>query len=196
APAGQPCATPVLGTGFVNPACNGFFSYNQFGRTRNSFPTEQFSFQSSYFRNVDFSGRLNYSDAEADMPSTSELFRGLATRTRVRASTLSGSSLSRRISLAGDFAVTLRATDKLRIVDTFRYDNFPIPRSWSLGTANLFGATPLSNPNLFSPATCPPPFTAATCPQHNTSSPADLIADDLTEFLRQERRINTFLLEY
>src|SRR5262249_11200004 len=125
-PAGQPCATPVLGTGFVNPACNGFFRYNKFGRTRNSFPTEQFSLQSSNFRNVDFAGRLNYSDAEADMPSTSELFRGLASRTRVRSSALTGSSIAHRLSLAGDFGVTFHVTDKLRIVDNFRYDNFRI----------------------------------------------------------------------
>src|SRR5215813_5665025 len=194
--AGQPCATPILGTGFVNPACNGFISYLRLGRTRNSFPTEQFSFQSNYFRRLDFAGRINYSDAEADMPATVELFNGLVTRNRVRSSALTGSSIAHRLSLAGDFGVTFHVTDKLRIVDNFRYDNFRIPGSWSLATANLFGATLLSNPNLFSPATCPPPFTAATCPQHNTSSPADLIADQLTEFLRQERRINTFLVEY
>src|SRR5215470_371059 len=91
-PAGQPCATPLLGTGFVNPACNGFVSYLRSGRTRNSFPTEQFSFQSNYFRRVDFAGRINYSDAEADMPNTLELFNGFTTRNRVRASTLTGGS--------------------------------------------------------------------------------------------------------
>ncbi|HSK44553.1 MAG TPA: hypothetical protein VLA83_11780, partial [Candidatus Binatia bacterium] len=67
-PAGQPCNPTLLGTGFVNPACNGYFSYSRFGRLRNSFPTEQLSFQSEYFRRVDLSGRVNYSDAEADDP--------------------------------------------------------------------------------------------------------------------------------
>jgi hypothetical protein len=197
--AGQPCGiAPVLlsPSGPANPACNGFFSYGRSGRTRNSFPTEQFSFQSGYFRNVDFSGRINYSDAEAAMPSTAESFDGFITRNRVRTSALTGGSLTHRISLAGDFGTTVRVTDKFRIVDTFRYDAFRIPGSFSLVTANLFGATLLSKPNPFTPASCPPPFTAATCPQHVSSSAADLIVDNRNDFLRQDRKTNTFLLEY
>jgi len=194
--AGQPCATPVLGTGFANPACNGFISYNRSGNLRNSYPTEQFSFQSGYFHNVDFSGRINYSDAEADMPSMSESFNGLKSSSRVRAFQLGGGSVAHRISLAGDFAVTINVTKKFRIVDTFRYDAFRIPGSFSLTTATQFGATLLSNPNFFSPATCPPPFTAATCPQHNASSSADLIVDNRNDYLGQSRKVNTFLLEY
>ena len=195
-PAGQPCTPTLLASGFVNPACSGFFSYLRTGNTRNSFPTEQFSFQSEYFRRVDLSGRLNYSDAEADMPNTLELFNGFTSRNRVRASTLTGSSLSHRLSLAGDFAMTVRVTDKFRIVDAFRYDNFRIPGSWSWVTTSLFGANLLANPNVFSSATCPPPFTAATCPQHNASSSADVIADARNDFLGQERKANTFELEY
>ena len=194
--AGQPCNPLVLGTGFVNPACNGYFSYNRFGRTRNSFPTEQFSFQSGYFRRLDFSGRLNYSDAEASNPSTAELFDGLITRNRVRDLALTGSSLAHRISLASDLATTIHVTEKFRIVDSFRYDAFRIPGNWTLTTASLFGATLLSSENRFSPATCPPPFTAATCPQHNASSAADLIVDARNDFLGQKRTANTFLLEY
>jgi hypothetical protein len=192
----QPCNPLVLGTGFANPACNGYFSYSRFGRTRNSFPTEQFSFQSEYFRRVDLSGRVNYSDAEANDPSTGELFNGLITRNRVRNFSLTGGALAHRISLAADLGATIRVTDKFRIVDMFRYDGFRIPGNWSLVTANLFGATLLSNPNVFSAATCPPPFTAATCPQHNASSSADLIVDNRNDFLGQKRTSNTFLLEY
>ncbi len=194
--AAQPCNPLVLGTGFVNPACNAYFSYGRFGRLRNSFPTEQLSFQSEYFRRVDLSGRVNYSDAEADDPSTAELFNGLISRNRVRAFSLTGGALAKRISLAADLGATIRVTDKFRIVDMFRYDGFNIPGSWGLTTSNLIGATLLSNPNVFSPATCPPPFTAATCPQHNTSSAADLIVDSRNDFIGQKRTANTFLLEY
>jgi hypothetical protein len=191
-----PCAPPiVLGTGFANPACNGFFSYNRFNRNRNSFPTEQFSFQSNYFRRVDFSGRLNYSDAEANNPSTAELFDGLS-RNRLRRFGLTGGSLSHRLSLAGDLATTVRITEKFRIVDSFRYDAFRIPGNWSLVTTSLFGANLLSAPNTFTPGTCPPPFTAATCPQHVSGSGADLIVDNRNDFLGQKRTSNTFLLEY
>jgi len=192
--AGIPCAAPVTG-GSANATCNGFFSYNRAGRIRNSFPTEQFSFQSNYFRRVDFSGRLNYSDAEGDVPSTSESLDGLA-RNRLRKFGLLGSSLSHRISLAGDLAATIRVTDKFRIVDSFRYDEFRIPGNWSLVTSNFFGATLLSSTNVFSPATCPPPFTAATCPQHVAGSAADVIVDNRNDFLGQTRAVNTFMLEY
>jgi hypothetical protein len=51
--ANQPCGAPVVG-GFVNPACNGYFNYNRFGNNRNSYPTEQLSMQSNYFKRVDF----------------------------------------------------------------------------------------------------------------------------------------------
>jgi len=194
--AGQPCATPVLGTGFVNPACNGFFSYNRLGRTRNDFPTEQFSFQSNYFRRADFSGRFSYSDAEASMPSFGELFGGLITRTRQRDFATTGNSLTHRISATADFGVSIRATDRLRFTDTFRFENFRIPGAWNLTTVSDFGATLLSNPNQFSPATCPPPFTAATCPQHNASSPADIANDLLNVFLKQYEKVNTIEAEY
>jgi hypothetical protein len=194
--AGIPCAAPVLSPGIANPTCNGFLSYSRSGRTRNSYPTEQFSFQSGYFRNVDFSGRINYSDAESDVPAISELFNGLKSSSRVRASQLTGGSVAHRISLAGDFAVTITVTKKFRIVDTFRYDAFRIPGTWSLVTASQFGATLLSNPNVFTPGTCPPPFTAATCPQHNASSSADIITDNRNDYLGQKRKVNTFLLEY
>jgi hypothetical protein len=194
--AGQPCATPVLGTGFANPACNGFFSYSRFGRNRNDFPTEQLSLQSSYFRRVDVSARFSYSGAEADTPSLGESFAGLITRNRVRDFNTLGSAVAKRISLSGDFGATVRLTEKLRLVDAFRYYNFRIPGSWNQTTNNLFGATLLSNPNVFSPATCPPPFTAATCPQHNASSGADIVNDLVSQFLRQETFTNTIEAEY
>ena len=194
--ANQPCAFPaILGTGFASPTCSGFITYNRNGRNRNDFPTEQFSFQSNYFKRFDFSGRLNYSDAEASTPSTAELFNGLG-RNRLRSLALGGSSLNHRISIAGDLATTIRVTDKLRIVDAFRYDNFRIPGSWSLVTNNLFAVNMLTNPNTFTAATCPPPFTAATCPQHVSGSSADVIIDNRNDFLRQARTANTILLEY
>jgi len=195
-PAGQPCATPVLGTGFVNPACNGYTGYSRTGRSRNSFPTEQISLQSNYFRRLDFSARFNYSDAEASLPDFSELYTGLTTRTRTRVFNQFGAALSHRISAAADFAITARITDRLRLVDSFRFDNFRIPGFWFYTTTQLFAATLTSTPNAFSPATCPPPFTAATCPQHLSASSPDVINDALANFLKQDEKINTFEVEY
>lgn len=194
--ANSPCAAPIfVAGGFVSPTCNAFISYNRDGRTRNSFPTEQFSFQSNYFRRFDFSGRLNYSDAEASTPSTNELFNGQKSN-RFRGLSLTGAALTHRISVAGDLATTVRVTDKLRIVDSFRYDAFRIPGIWNLVTNNVFALNMLTTPNVFSAATCPPPFTAATCPQHVSGSAADLIVDFRNDFLGQKRTGNTFLLEY
>ncbi len=194
--AGQPCATPVLGTGFVNPVCNGYFGYNRFGNNRNSYPTEQLSMQSNYFKRVDFSARFSYTGAEAGTPSLGEFFNGLITRTHARSFLTAGGALAKRIDVSGDFGITFRITDKLRLIDNFRYNNFRIPGGWNQTTTSLFGATLLSNPNAFSPATCPPPFTAATCPLHSASTGPDVANDLVNQFLRQEEKVNTIEAEY
>jgi hypothetical protein len=195
-PASQPCATPILSTGYANPACNGFFAYNRFPQTRTSVHVNQIGLQSSYWNRTDFSGRFAYSDAQSRMPAFVELFDGLATRSRLRTSLETGSGSTKRISANADFGMTVRMTRRLRLVDTFRWDNFRIPGSWNLATAALFGATLASTPNEFSPATCPPPFTAATCPQHSSSSGADLTSDLFYSSLRQEQKLNIMQAEY
>jgi opacity protein-like surface antigen len=192
--ANQPC-NPLLTGGVLTPTCSAFFNYNRFGNLRNSFPTEQFSFQSSYFKHVDMSGRVNYSDAEANDPSTAELFNGLG-RNRLRTFALTGSAGAHRLSLSADYAITVSVTEKFRINDSFRYENFRIPGNWSLVTNNLFAVNLLTAPNVFTPATCPPPFTAATCPQHIAGSAADIIQDVRNDFLKQAWTMNTFTLEY
>lgn len=194
--AGQPCATPILGTGFVNPACNGLTGFTRSEKVRTNYPTEQLSFQSNYFKHVDLSGRFSYSSSDSDNPSFFEAFSGLITRTRQRLYGQLGNSNAQRISTSADFGITYRLTEKLHLIDTFRYDNFRIPTGWNYTTSSLFGATLLSNPNVFSPASCPPPFTAATCPQHASASNADVIVDVLNQFLKQASTINTFEVEY
>jgi hypothetical protein len=194
--AGQPCAAPLLVTGLANPACNGSLSFARTEKIRNNYPTEQLSFQSNYFKHVDLSGRFSYSSGDTDNPGFAESFNGLLTRTRQRQYLQSGFSNAQRISVSADFGITYRLTEKLHLIDNFRYDNFRIPTGWFYSTNSLFGATLLSPANVFSPATCPPPFTAATCPQHSASSNADVIVDALNQFLKQDTRINTFEVEY
>lgn len=193
--AGQPCTVPLVG-GFVNPACNGNLFYSRVGRQRNSYPTEQLTVQSNYFKRVDFSARFTYSDAEADNPAFSDIFNGLITRTRARNVNYSGSSIAKRINIGGDFGITVRLSDRLRLIDNFRYDQFRIPTGWNYLTNTLVGATLLTAPNTFDPATCPPPFTAATCPQHIAGSPPDVSNEFFNQFLRQETNLNTVELEY
>ena len=180
----------------ANPACNGAFSYSRIGNLRNDYPTEQISFQSNYFKHIDMSGRFGYTGSTANNPSFTELFNGLVTRSRQRASDMFGSSTAQRITNNADFGITFRVTDRLNLIDTFRFDNFRIPTGWNYTTNSLFGATLLSPANPFTPATCPAPFTAATCPQHNASSGADVVVDLLNQFLKQFIAINTFEAEY
>lgn len=194
--AGQPCATMILGTGFINPACNGFLSYSRWAPVRVSYPTEQLTLQSRYFRKLDLSARVSYSSSQSNIANWFETFTGLATRTRERSGLISGPALSKRVVGSSDFGATLDVTSKLRFVDSFRFSNFRIPGAWNLLTSQLFGATLLSTANVFDPATCPPPYTAATCPQHSAGSGADLTQDQRYNFLRQNAKMNTFELEY
>ena len=194
--AGQPCATMLLGTGSMNPACNGFLSYSRWAPVRVFYPTEQLSLQSSYFRKLDLSARVSYSSSESNIANWFENFDGLATRTRERNGSISGPALSKRVIGTSDFGATVHATEKLRFVDSFRFSNFRIPGAWNLVTSQLFGATLAATPNMFDLATCPPPFTAATCPQHSASSSADVTEDQRYNFLRQNAKLNTFEIEY
>lgn len=198
-PAGYPCAAPVLANGQANPSCNGFASYTRFGRVRNSYPTEQVSAQSNYWRRVDLSAHAIYSDAESSMPDYASMFAGLETRTRAAIQNIvapaGGGADSHRLSLTADAAATVHVTEKFNIVDQFRYTNFRIPGTWLYTETTLFSATLTTPPNGFSPATCPT-ATSPGCPQHSSSSGADFITDRLTDFLRQSQTVNTFELEY
>ena len=199
-PANQPCAAPVLDATTspvtMNPACNGYRTYSRWAPLRVSYPTEQLALQSRYFRNLDLSARVSYSSSDSQVANWYENFVGLATRTRERSGLVSGPSSSKRVVGSADLGVTVHVTEKFRLVDSFRFSNFRIPASWDLLTTQLFGATLLSTPNVFSPATCPPPFTAATCPQHSASSGADVTQDHRWDFLGQKSNLNTFELEY
>ncbi len=194
--ASQPCATPLLAGGDVNPACNGYFAYSRFNATRSSFPTEQFSLRGNYFRRLEVTGSFSYSSGDVKLPVYSESFDGLLTRTRMRTSQESGSSLGNRVTAGADASVVFRVTDRFRVVDQFRFLNFRLPGVRDYTIAALFGATLLSTANPFDVATCPPPYTAATCPQHNSSSGADLTAVHDVNFLKQDLKSNTTELQY
>jgi hypothetical protein len=191
--AGQPCATPLLASGLVNPNCNGYLGYTRSGRNRNSYPTEQLSMQSNYFRRFDLSARFIYSDATADLPDFRESFNGLTTRTAQRAFTDNGNATAKRITKTADFGITYKLTDKLRLVDSFRFNDFSLPGGWNYLTNSLFGANLLTTPR--NPAVCNP-ASLATCPIHTSSSSADVINEFYNEFLRQDSKVNTFQVEY
>ena len=207
-PANQPCAAPFIApvppsTVFtVNPACNGYLAYNRNGRVRTDYPTEQISFQSSYFKNVDFSGRFTYSASDNDVLGFDEFFRGLVTRTRQRQFSENGTPRGRRISVTADWAMTAHINEKFRIVHTFRFSNFRLPGSLDFQECSFFGTSMLVAPRVFTSGLplagrCPPPSaTSPGSPAHSASSPADIIVGLNSRFLGQDSKVNTIEAEY
>jgi hypothetical protein len=174
-------------------------SYTRYGRVRTTYPTEQFSLQSNYWRRVDLAARTIYASADSSLPNYGSLFSGLESRTAAAIQSIisppSGGAHANRLSLTSEFGLTFHVTDKFQIVDQFRYNNFRMPGNWLYTTNTLFAPTLTAAPNAYSAATCPTP-TSPGCPQHTSSSGADVITDNLTSFLRQASTINTFRLDY
>src|ERR1700689_5000231 len=205
-----PCATPIV-TGTTNtatPTCNGFLSYSQVGRPRNFMPTERLRFQSNYFKNFEMSGSVGYSTSNNVIPDFLETVNGYTSRTAERGSTTGGPANAKRVSVNADWSGVYSITDKLRILDAFRYDNWRIPGMWALDETNIFGTgfpgiTGLQqNEAVFNLGNCPLGSNAATCPQHlgisatSTGSAADAITGLASTFLGQNLKSNTMELEY
>jgi hypothetical protein len=202
-----PCATPITSAPNVfNPNCNGYLSYSQVGSPRNFMPTQHLHFQSDYLKNFEMSGSLGYSSSDNVIQNFNETVNDFVTRNGTRGGTTGGPATAKRVSVNADWSGTYAVTDKFRIVDMFRYDNWRIPGVWDTAETNIFGQMQpglvgLEQPQaLFNSATflflCPAPYTAATCPSHTASSPADSVNGPTYTFLGQNIRANTFELQY
>jgi len=212
-----PCAAPITNTTTspptANPNCNGFLSYSQVGRPRNSMPTERLRFQSTYFKNFETSGSFGYSSSDNLIPDYNEILNGFVTRTATRLSTTAGPAKATRVSVNADWSGVYKVTDKLRVVDFFRYDNWRTPGMWATYETNVFGAAgsgqvglalPLSLFNQVSPVTaatfaslCPiAPYNQAGCPLHTSGSGADVTNELTYQFLGQNLKSNTLELQY
>jgi hypothetical protein len=211
----QPCSNtpPIFSPGtppVLKSACNGVTNgtarfasggasftipgYDRAGRVRSSFPTEQISFQSNYFRNLDLSGRAIYSDSDSQSLDFQELFFGLITRTNERAFLSSGPATSHVVNATVDFAATYRFTEKLRFVDSFRFRNYRIPGAWLFNNASVF---PTASPvTLLSPVSSSPQACLTTSCIHSSSSPADISSGLWSELFKQDIKMNTAELEY
>jgi hypothetical protein len=205
-----PCATPIVAgtTNTATPTCNGFLSYSQVGNPRNFMPTERFRFQSNYFRNFEMSGSVGYSTSNNQIPNFLETVDGFTARTGERGSTTSGPANAKRVSVNANWSGVYSITDKLRILDEFRYDNWRIPGMWALDETNIFGtgypglAGLQQSEAVFNAANCPPGSNAVTCPQHSgptatsAGSAADVITGLVSTFLGQNLKSNTLELQY
>jgi len=203
-----PCATPIVAgtTNTANPTCNAYLSYSQVGNPRNFMPTERFRFQSNYFKNFETSGSFGYSTSDNRIPDFLETVNGFTARSAERGSTSGGPANAKRISVNADWTGAYAITEKLRILDFFRYDNWRIPGMWDTAETAVYG-TPspgpgvvglLLSPGVFNPANCTAAlkYNQPTCPQHTTSSAADITNEIASQFLAQNIKSNTLELEY
>jgi hypothetical protein len=208
----SPCAKPITSTATtprtVTANCNGYLSYNQVLNPRSTFPTVRFSFQSTYIKNFSMSGSAEYSSGNNTTTGFDEAVDGWASRTVTRESTTAGPAAAKRVSVNANWSGDYQVTDKLNIVDEFRYDNWRIPSMWASVETNLFATPPGTGQTglllpvaMITPATfatvCPTaPFNGALCPQHNSSSGADVTNELVSQFLGQNIRSNTIELKY
>jgi len=199
-----PCAAPIV-TGTTNtaiPTCNGFLSYSQVGNPRNFMPTERFRFQSNYFKNFEMSGSAGYSTSNNQIRDFLETLNGWTARTAERGSTTGGPANAKRVSVNADWSGVYSVTEKFRILDFFRYDNWRSPAMWALDETNMFGtgypglAGLQQNEAIFNAANCPLDSNAVTCPRHSASSAADVITGLASSFLGQNLKSNTLELQY
>jgi hypothetical protein len=202
-----PCAAPIVtAPNIFNPNCNGYLSYSQAGQPRNFMPTERLAFQSNYFKNFETSGSLGYSTANNSIPDFSEIVNDYVTRNGSRGGTTGGPADAKRVSVNANWSGVYSVTDRFRILDSFRYDNWRTPGLWDSSETNIFGQMQpglvgLAQPQaVFTSATfislCPAPYTAVTCPSHSASSSADAVNGPTSSFLGQNIRSNTFELQY
>ena len=169
-------------------------------------PTERLRFQSNYFKNFEMSGSFGYSTSDNVIPDYLETVNGWTARTAERGSTTGGPADAKRVSVNANWSGVYAVTDKLRILDEFRYDNWRIPGVWDTAETAVFG-TPspvpsvvgmLLSPGVFNSTTCTAAadYNQATCPQHSASSAADITNEIVTQFLGQNIKSNTFEVQY
>jgi len=208
-----PCAAPITNAGttppMANANCNGYLAYGLFQNPRSSFPTEHFSFQSAYFKNLSMVGSVGYASGNDTLTDLSETINAWTSRTAARGSTLGGPTQAKRVTVNADWSGDYHITDKMSINDEFSYNNWRIPSMWATVGTQLF-ATPPSAPGQAGlllpistvttatfPTVCPTaPYNGPGCPQHTSSSLADVTNELVQQFLGQNIRENTIELQY
>jgi len=203
--ANQPCGGTFLATGFLNPGCNGAFSYLNSRRTRTSTPTEQVSMQSTYWRSWELSAHFSYSGGDTNVFGYNESFFGRISRNNVRNDGFTGPVAGRRVAAAADFETTWHITDKLSFTDSFRFLNWHDPVQFLSAECSFFSPNLLTAANVFTtgvalPLACAPPAGANTAtgviPVHSASSGPDTSLLNLSRFFKQDDKSNLSEFEY
>jgi hypothetical protein len=206
-----PCAAPFLATGYANPGCKQFVSYSRTAPARNFLPTERVSLQSTYFRNFEMSGSASYSTSDNKIKNLYDIaneWTNSAT-SAIRDAIVMGPAQTKEVFVHANWSGVYSVTQKVRVRDAVRYDNWRTPGLFNNSSVNLF-AQANGTYNILSPvaafaplapagpaftAICPSPYTAVTCPQHTATSSADFTNTLYAQFLGQRLISNTIQVE-
>ncbi len=188
---GSPCNTP-LNNGIANPTCNGFLSYNQTQNISTTIPTEQINLKSTSIKRLDLNLQYQYSGASMNTP-VNESFYGLISRSGVLGFTSAGSgSNANWVSSSADASATYSITDKLRLVEIFRWRNWQSYGNYLNLQDNYFGAASSGSPSLLNPIATFPPVILG----HTSSSPADVINEYWVNLDGEQTKQNDFQVQY
>jgi len=188
---GSPCSAPLT-NGIANPTCNGFFDYSLFQQVHTNIPTEQLNFVSSSLKWLDFNGQYQYSHADMRTPFEED-FSGLISRSNLLGSNTTGSSSNARWnSSSADVSATIHLSDRLRLVETFRFRTFSVSGNFLDLTSNFYTAASLGSANLLSPIYSFPGTTLL----HGSSSPADMVNEITSNLIGQNTKQNDFQVQY
>ena len=188
---GSPCSAP-LKNGAANPSCNGYFTYGLNQHVNTSIPTEQINLTSSSLKWLDFNGQYQYSHASASTPLY-QTFSGLSTRTNELAFNTGGSSSNARWNTSSaDITATIHPSDRLRLVETFRFRNFSVAGNFLDVESSFFTAAGPGSATLLSPIATFPPTTLL----HSSSSPADILNEINSNLIGQNMKQNDFQVQY
>jgi opacity protein-like surface antigen len=196
--ASNPCAATFGPGSIVNPTCNAAYSYFSRGRIRLDTPTEKFSMQSTYFKNIDIAGMFSYTAGDLNDYNYEQNFAGLSSRSFLSNYAETGPIHGRHVATFGDFGITWQLNDRISIVDSFHYSSWKEPAQFAASECSYFSNTLLIPANIFTPASPPP----ATCippaagipdstPNHSTSSGPDADLNINNSFLKQQDVRNT-----
>src|SRR5271166_1027862 len=192
--ASQPCKNTFAAGSLVNPMCSAYYSYYAHGAERIHSPTEKFSMQSTYFKNVDMAGMFSYTGGNMNIYNYQQNFTGLESRTGLSNYGETGPVEGRHVATFADFGITWRITDQLSIVDSFHYSSWKEPGQFASSQCSFFSSSLIVPPNVFStasstfPLACFPPANGIlnATPIHSASSGADIVLNYDSNFLKQQ----------
>jgi len=159
---------PILNSGTnpptVNPTCPGYEQFTRYAPTRTLLPTEEFRFQSSDIKNVQFNGRFHYTGASMKMPQFNENFYGLD-NFGIRHWNITGYSTAERVSVTGDLGIVWQLSPRVSLAEQFDFWNFRQPADNYLSEIDQLDDANPNTPSMLDPPGAAQP--AAITTAHN-----------------------------